>query len=182
MKKDHDSEQVLLHMIIMYSVGGAAALILAIILQFTVKPDVSAPMASAVAETSAAPQPKKSAVSSTASTSVSEPSTEISSSSAAVSTGTTSTAVTSSASAASSSVTETSSAAESSGAAAVRFKVANCSEFINVRSKPDLSSQSLGKMNLNDEGEIIEQGDTWSLIKTGDDIYGYVMNKYLETE
>ena len=64
----------------------------------------------------------------------------------------------------------------------VRFNVAEGTGSLNIRSKPDKASQSLGRLDEGESGDVIEQGDTWSLIKTDDDIYGYVMNKYIVTE
>lgn len=186
MKKDHDSERTLLHTIIIYSVSGAVALIIMIILQFTGKPagDTSSETAT-IALSSSAESPSaadtsvnsdlEAADSESASTEVY---TEASSEASSTASYTEATSEATDMSVEEVSADDTA----SENATVITFKVVNCNAYINVRAKPDTSSQSLGQMNKDDEGEIIEQGDTWSLIKTNDDIYGYIQNKYMKTE
>lgn len=64
----------------------------------------------------------------------------------------------------------------------VRFHIVEGTTNVNVRAKPDAASQSLGTVDSTVKGEIIEDGDEWTLIKTDSGLYGYVMNQYIEEE
>lgn len=51
-------------------------------------------------------------------------------------------------------------------------------DYKYIREKADAKSKWVGKMFSNDAALIIESGDTWSKIQSGD-VTGYIQNKYL---
>lgn len=53
----------------------------------------------------------------------------------------------------------------------------NVSEFLNVRAEANAESEVVGKIFAGQGGEVIWQGDTWSLIRSGN-VEGYILNEY----
>ena len=53
----------------------------------------------------------------------------------------------------------------------------NVSEFLNVRVEASADAEVVGKVFAGQGGEVIWQGDTWSLIRSGN-VEGYIMNEY----
>lgn len=49
---------------------------------------------------------------------------------------------------------------------------------VNVRESADVNSETVGKLRVGDAAEILEQGDEWTLITSGN-VTGYVRNDYL---
>ncbi len=52
------------------------------------------------------------------------------------------------------------------------------SSNVNVREAADVDSETVGKLRAGDAAEILEQGDEWTLITSGN-VTGYVRNDYL---
>ena len=55
--------------------------------------------------------------------------------------------------------------------------LANVSNNLNVRREPSASGKIVGKLERGDYGEIIEKGEEWTKIKSGN-VEGYVSNTY----
>lgn len=53
----------------------------------------------------------------------------------------------------------------------------NVSEYLNVRAEANAESEVVGKIFAGQGGEVIWQGDTWSLIRSGN-VEGYILNEY----
>ena len=53
----------------------------------------------------------------------------------------------------------------------------NVSEYLNVRAEADAEAEVVGKIFAGQGGEVIWQGDTWSLVRSGN-VEGYIMNEY----
>ena len=53
----------------------------------------------------------------------------------------------------------------------------NVSEFLNVRAEAKADAEVVGKVFAGQGGEVIWQGDTWSLIRSGN-VEGYILNEY----
>ncbi|MEE0687156.1 MAG: cell wall hydrolase [Lachnospiraceae bacterium] len=53
----------------------------------------------------------------------------------------------------------------------------NVSEYLNVRAEANSESEVVGKIFAGQGGEVIWQGDTWSLIRSGN-VEGYIMNEF----
>ena len=56
--------------------------------------------------------------------------------------------------------------------------VANIESYLNIRSEADEESEVVGKFYNGNVGTIVEKGDDWSLVSSGN-AYGYVKNDYL---
>lgn len=56
--------------------------------------------------------------------------------------------------------------------------IANVSNAVNVRSEANEDSQKLGKLYKDCYGEIIERGDEWTKIRSGE-LEGWISNQYL---
>lgn len=56
--------------------------------------------------------------------------------------------------------------------------LARVDEYVTVRSEPDADSTALGRMFKGDGGEIVEQIDGWTRVRSGN-VDGYVDNEYL---
>lgn len=56
--------------------------------------------------------------------------------------------------------------------------VANIESYLNIRSEADEESDVVGKFYNGNVGTIVEKGDDWSLVSSGN-AYGYVKNDYL---
>jgi len=54
--------------------------------------------------------------------------------------------------------------------------VANVKEFMNVRAEPNSDSELVGKLYVGSGGLVLERGEEWSLITSGN-VTGYVWNK-----
>ncbi len=68
-------------------------------------------------------------------------------------------------------------AGESSDAAWIGAVMADVEEFLNVREKASEDSQVVGKLYRGSLAQVIEKGDTWTKIKSGN-VEGYIKNKY----
>ena len=55
--------------------------------------------------------------------------------------------------------------------------LANVSNNLNVRQEPSTTGKIVGKLERGDYGEIIEKGEEWTKIKSGN-VEGYVSNEY----
>ena len=53
----------------------------------------------------------------------------------------------------------------------------NVSEYLNVRAEANADAEVVGKVFAGQGGEVIWQGDTWSLIRSGN-VEGYILNEY----
>lgn len=62
----------------------------------------------------------------------------------------------------------------------VQLGVANVSSYLNVREKPDITSDAIGKMPPHSGCTIISQADGWAYIRSGK-VTGYVSTDYLLT-
>jgi uncharacterized protein YgiM (DUF1202 family)/flavin-binding protein dodecin len=56
--------------------------------------------------------------------------------------------------------------------------MAKVNEYVNIRKKPDQDAEKLGVLYKDCGGELIEKGDEWSKITSGD-VTGWVRNQYL---
>lgn len=56
--------------------------------------------------------------------------------------------------------------------------IANVKDAVNVRAEADEDSEKLGKLYKDCYGEIIERGDEWTKIRSGE-LEGWISNKYL---
>jgi len=56
--------------------------------------------------------------------------------------------------------------------------MANVSSVLNVREEPNIESKIVGKLYKDCGGTVLEKGEEWSLIETGD-LVGYASNEYL---
>lgn len=56
--------------------------------------------------------------------------------------------------------------------------VANIDSYLNIRTEPSEDSDVVGKFYTGNVGTIVEKGDQWSLVSSGN-AYGYVNNDYL---
>ncbi|MDE6625089.1 MAG: C40 family peptidase [Lachnospiraceae bacterium] len=56
--------------------------------------------------------------------------------------------------------------------------VANIDSYLNIRSEASEDSNVVGKFYTGNVGTIVEQGDEWSVVSSGN-AYGYVKNEYL---
>lgn len=63
----------------------------------------------------------------------------------------------------------------------VSFTTLNIKSSLHVRIAPGMDSEIIARLSPGTTGDVIERGDEWSLIKTGD-ITGYVSNRYLKFE
>lgn len=69
-------------------------------------------------------------------------------------------------------------AKEIGGIPTSKLVMANVQEAVNIREKGDEESSILGKLYCECGGEILEEADNWTKIKTGD-VTGWVRNDYL---
>ncbi len=60
-----------------------------------------------------------------------------------------------------------------------KFTTINKLEILHVRTTPSLEADILARLKPGTVGYVLEKGDAWSLITTGD-ITGYAFNEYLE--
>lgn len=180
MKKKHDSERCLLHMLIIYVLCSVIAAVCVLVSQnFADSRDAAAiPDAATtispvtdVASLLSADEASNNTVSEAATSEA--VSSEVSSEAAAAETVSSETEETT--------ISSDTVSDDTQQTSATRFHIRAGTGKLNVRAKPDASSQLLGRIDENTSGDIIEQGDTWSLIKTDDELYGYVMNSYIET-
>ena len=63
----------------------------------------------------------------------------------------------------------------------ISFTTLNIKSSLHVRIAPGMDSEIIARLAPNTTGHVIERGDEWSLIQTGD-ITGYVSNRYLKFE
>ena len=56
--------------------------------------------------------------------------------------------------------------------------VANIDSYLNIRSEADEEAEVVGKFYNGNVGTVVEKGDQWSLVSSGN-AYGYVNNDYL---
>ena len=56
--------------------------------------------------------------------------------------------------------------------------VANIDSYLNIRTEPSEDSDVVGKFYTGNVGTIVEKGEQWSLVSSGN-AYGYVNNDYL---
>ena len=50
-------------------------------------------------------------------------------------------------------------------------------EYLNIRAAGDENAEVVGKLYKGDAAEIVEQGDTWTHVRSGS-VDGYVLNAY----
>lgn len=60
-------------------------------------------------------------------------------------------------------------------------KIKEC-DFLNIRSESSSSSEILGEVYTGDFVEVLSEGSNWTKIQTGNDIIGWVSNKYIEIQ